>query len=641
MFYNMEILSLNQNIGDRSKLSAVYNNIGNVYHMQGNYAKALEYYQQALSIFEEKNDKLRVGSLNYNIGTIHLYLSNFQTALDYYTKSLAIRQEIGDKKGILNVLMAMGQVLSENSKDYVKALECYNKALSIATEIGGNSGIGHSYLGIASIFKFEGNLKDALTFNEKALNIFAKHKNVNGMVSALNEIAKINYQLGNYSKSFDFALRNYQLSKSINYLDQQVVSSRIVKDAAAALGDLKVALEYANICLELSDSLNNENKTKAIAEMEARFQNEKKQQEIEKQKVIIEKQEIENRQKSNQRNFLFAGSILLALLAFVSLWGYQQKSRRNKMMVLANSELEHANSEISAHRDEIETQRDMVMSQRDKLEEINNHMNNGLRYARSIQAAIIPSEKVLNEISSDFFVFMKPCELVSGDFFWATTFNEYKIFCVADCTGHGVPGAFMSILGITALNDIVARHRVTNPAEILGYLRESVIDALNQNDTEYIHKDGMDIALCVFNSKTRELQYSGARLPLIVVKCEESNDIDIVSSYKPLSFNNHSLHEIKGDIAPVGQSPRMEPFNNHSILLNRSNVCVYLITDGFSDQLGGNPKSKFGIARLRNLILENANKEFSEQSNVIEKVFDDWKGINYQVDDTTILGIKL
>jgi serine phosphatase RsbU (regulator of sigma subunit) len=248
---------------------------------------------------------------------------------------------------------------------------------------------------------------------------------------------------------------------------------------------------------------------------------------------------------------------------------------------------------------------------------------------------------VLQQISPEYFVLMKPCELVSGDFYWATSFDEYQIFCVADCTGHGVPGAFMSILGLTALNDIVARHRVTKPNEILGYLRESVIEALSQNDPEQLHKDGLDIALCMFNSKTCELQFAGAKIPLWIVCQDESIFNEHKEPLKPFTKNGLSLFEIKGDIMPVGQSPRMLSFTNHSFTLNNSSVNIYLATDGFGDQIGGSKNSKFSSLGLKKIILENIDKPFSDQSELLGKTFDEWKGNLFQVDDVTVLGIKI
>jgi serine phosphatase RsbU (regulator of sigma subunit) len=311
------------------------------------------------------------------------------------------------------------------------------------------------------------------------------------------------------------------------------------------------------------------------------------------------------------------------------------------MLSAKNEEILRQKEEIESQKDEIETQRDMVVVQKDMLENVHGKLTDSLRYAQSIQAAILPSENVLKQISSQYFVIMKPCEMVSGDFFWATVFDDYQVFCVADCTGHGVPGAFMSVLGITALNDIVARHRVTKANEILGYLRASVVEALGQNDPKHIHKDGLDISLCVLNTKKRELQFAGAGLPLWIVMDVNEQDCITQNLTPEITHKNFVLYEVKGDIMPVGQSPRMEPFTNHTLSLENWHPAIYLTTDGFADQIGGQSKIKFGAARLKRLIVESAHKEFSAQKKVLEQSFEHWQGLNYQVDDVAVLGLKV
>jgi serine phosphatase RsbU (regulator of sigma subunit) len=249
---------------------------------------------------------------------------------------------------------------------------------------------------------------------------------------------------------------------------------------------------------------------------------------------------------------------------------------------------------------------------------------------------------VLNEISNHHFVLMKPCELVSGDFFWATILNEFKIFCVADCTGHGVPGAFMSILGITALNEIVVRDRVTQASQVLDKLRTYVINALGQNNPEHQHKDGLDIGLCIYNSNSRVLQFAGAHIHLWLLRKTDANITLENGKYSDnITGNGYILSEIKGDIMPVGISPKLEPFCNITISLNSTNVILYMATDGYSDQLGGENMSKFGTQRLKSLIIENAHQEFQTQKENLNSTFDLWKGNNYQIDDVTILGINL
>jgi serine phosphatase RsbU (regulator of sigma subunit) len=199
----------------------------------------------------------------------------------------------------------------------------------------------------------------------------------------------------------------------------------------------------------------------------------------------------------------------------------------------------------------------------------------------------------------------------------------------------------MSILGVTALNDIVSRHRVSKPNEILGYLRESVIEALSQNDPEQLHKDGMDIALCVFNTKTRQLQFAGAGLPIWIVSKILPDSIKTESSAKVIVNGEYSLCEIKGDIMPVGLSPKKGVFKNHEFLLGESIIRIYLASDGFIDQLGGSEGKKFQKQNLLEKILSIQGVEMVEQKQILDNSFESWRSNYNQIDDVTILGIEI
>jgi serine phosphatase RsbU (regulator of sigma subunit) len=297
--------------------------------------------------------------------------------------------------------------------------------------------------------------------------------------------------------------------------------------------------------------------------------------------------------------------------------------------------------EINQQKEEISAQRDLLQEQNVKLNRFHDHTTESLRYAQSIQAAILPSQRVFEQIAADYFVFIHPCEMVSGDFFWASTIGDYHIFCVADCTGHGVPGAFMSILGISTLNEIVNRHHIVDPAKILDLLRDRVIEALSQNDPENMHKDGLDIALCSFNIKTKELQFAGAGIPIWILS-PSSNMIHETENPTVVRHKDFSLIEIKGDNMPVGKSPVLKPFTNRVFDLSKSaSTSIYLSTDGFADQVSGDDGTKFGSQRLKNLIVSNADREMVNQKDNLSKTFTTWKGQAFQVDDVTVVGLKI
>jgi serine phosphatase RsbU (regulator of sigma subunit) len=287
-------------------------------------------------------------------------------------------------------------------------------------------------------------------------------------------------------------------------------------------------------------------------------------------------------------------------------------------------EIEAQRDEIEAQRDEITAQRDMVTQQKNQIEVIHEEQTSSIRYAKRIQQAMLPTLDIFKECGFEHFIFFRPRNIVSGDFYWTGKKDENIIITVADCTGHGVPGAFMSMLGITFLKECVLKDNIFSPDEILTNLRNEVIKSLRQNeDTQ--QKDGMDIAVCTINLKTMKMQFSGANNPLYLIRKKE-------------------LIEFRADKMPVAIHERMDPFTLHSFQLEKGDL-IYLFSDGYADQFGGSAErsggKKFMYKPLKEMLLANSQKSLSEQKQVIENTLTEWRGDLDQVDDITIMGIKI
>ncbi|HEX2396135.1 MAG TPA: SpoIIE family protein phosphatase [Bacteroidales bacterium] len=250
-----------------------------------------------------------------------------------------------------------------------------------------------------------------------------------------------------------------------------------------------------------------------------------------------------------------------------------------------------------------------------------NEISESLRYASYIQQAIFPSQKLINRLLPENFVFYRPRDVISGDFYYATQKNEKLIVGVGDCTGHGVPGALMSILGITFLNEIIARGIFSSAGSILNQMREHVMDALCQTGEENERKDGIDLALCVIDPKTHILSFSGAFNPVYIVR-------------------DNALVEIAGDMMPVGVGADEELcFTTHLYELN-PNDAIYLFTDGFADQFGGPENRKFKYKPFRDLLREISSLPMHKQKMAIDSTFNDWKGNLRQLDDVLVFGFR-
>ncbi len=262
-----------------------------------------------------------------------------------------------------------------------------------------------------------------------------------------------------------------------------------------------------------------------------------------------------------------------------------------------------------------------ISEQKDKIEFQQQELEESLRYAGSIQSALLPEEQVFTKLFADSFILFKPRDIVSGDFFWIHRKNSVVAVAAADCTGHGVPGAFMSILGISFLNEIVSKC-IPKANTILNKLRENVMKTLHQTGTRSEHKDGMDISMCVIDLDQMELQFSGAFNPLYLIR-------------------NDELIEVRGDKMPIGIAYITETsFTNYKMPIMQDDQ-IYLFSDGFADQFGGPEEKKFRYGPFKELLLSISKQKMEKQRILLDKKFNHWMGDVEQVDDVLVIGLKI
>lgn len=369
----------------------------------------------------------------------------------------------------------------------------------------------------------------------------------------------------------------------------------------------------------------------------------KQKSDVEKQKNILDKQNLhieeqkkeisESEIKIKQQNLLISEKIALIekqklvlgfsfiLILAISFLGYFIY-RSYKIKKLANIALEEKNRTILAQKAEIEEQRDIAENQRDQIAFQKRHIMDSIEYAKRIQTAILPSLELFSD-KLEHFVLYKPKDIVSGDFYWQSDLGDEMIVVVADCTGHGVPGAFMSMLGVSLLNEIIEKQEVISPDEILNRLRHGIINSLKQKEKADIKegmKDGMDVAVCSINFNKNRLMFAGANNPLYLIR-------------------NNELSEIKGDKMPVAIHSVMNPFTLHELELQKGDS-FYTFSDGYSDQFGGAENKKFLSKNFRNTILSFQGLPMLQQGVRLNEIFEQWRGENEQVDDVTVVGIK-
>jgi serine phosphatase RsbU (regulator of sigma subunit) len=311
-----------------------------------------------------------------------------------------------------------------------------------------------------------------------------------------------------------------------------------------------------------------------------------------------------------------------------------QLSENAKLHEKVNRELA---DKVKERTIEIEEQRDVVISQKNRIEKINTEITDSINYAKYIQSSILPKTEQLESYLGEHFVLYKPKDIVSGDFYWISNIDNKTIIAAVDCTGHGVPGAFMSMLGIALLNEIVNKEYITHPGVILRRLRKEVIHSLQQKGERGEQKDGMDIALCTLDFVNMKLQFAGANNPLYLIR---NSNLEKVGVCRCELSRDDRLYEIKGDLMPIGIHDRMDNFTLHEIEIYKGDS-FYLFTDGYPDQFGGPNYKKFGYRQFRELLLKSHSKTMPDQKTSLEKVFNEWMGINSQIDDILVVGFRI
>lgn len=581
-------------------LSDVTNQLGYNYYYLGDFNSSLKYFLEMMKICERRNNILGIAAAHNNIGSIYLELEDTTNALSHNLEALKIRKKNSknDKEGKNEIAMSYGNVGKSYFAmgNYVKAMEYYELALNLSKELGNKQREALMLNNIGSILAEKGKYDEAYPYFTKALDIYKEVDSPEKIALCLNNIAEIHYRKGEYQKSADNYKNSLIYSQKVSALSDMKNSFDGLQNCYIQLKDYKSAYEYLNKYFELKDSIFGEENTEQMNELLAKFDSDKKEQAI---KLLQKEKEM----SSWLRNSLIAGSVLLVFLAF-ALYS------RNKVK-------QKANVELSIKNKNIEEQKHIVEDQKLKLEVHQKEIVDSINYAKRIQYALLANESLLNKNLPDHFVYFTPKDIVSGDFYWATEHNEYFYLAVCDSTGHGVPGAFMSLLNIGFLSEAIKEKNIIDPNEIFSYVRSRLIDSISQEE----QKDGMDGVLLRFCKKDNTIVYSAAHNAPILVRGNE-------------------LTELSKDKIPVGKGEQNDSFKLYSINYQKGDV-LYLYTDGFADQFGGAKGKKFKYKQLNELIQSQSSTPMSEQKKKLSEVFEDWKGNLEQVDDVCIIGIRL
>lgn len=645
--YNKVSLKYEKIIGNERGISMCLNNIGLIYCGFGDYEKALECYQASEKFNQSIKDSALISGTYTNIGQLHEAQEEFGKAFDYYKKSLVIKEAIGDIEGKSIALLNLGNV-SYLMNNYPASEDYYTKALEIFKSFGDIQGVSMVYTNLSYIEEKRKNYEKALVYLADAMEIDQKLDDIPGIIITLSNTGNVLMKKGLYAEALEKFKKAEEMAKTENLtVHMQQITSQL-SEVFKLMGNKDKALEYNELSNLYKDSLYSVEKSRRMAEMEVIHETEKKQLQIEN--LTIEQQisdlEIERQNQRMNHLMIIICLIVLALTGFIILLIRMHKinvarKKANFELSQRNDEVLQKNTEILAQRDEIDLQKDVLKRQKDEIEKLYSEVTDSILYAKRIQTAILPSKEMLNKAFAEHFVFYRPKDIVGGDFYYSQLIGDNVLIVVADCTGHGVPGGFMSMMGMAFLREIVNAQTISDPASILNGLRQKIIDSLQQtalvnaeNTQSYADikvKDGLDMGVVSLNRKTNKLVFSGANIPCIIVKKAESD-------HSP--SDNSRFVELKGSRMPVSVYINMKGFDNAEIQVCEGDN-IYLFTDGFTDQFGGENQKKFGRARFYNLLYQLSVQDVGTQKKDLEKEFIQWRSQSHQTDDITVIGVKV
>jgi tetratricopeptide (TPR) repeat protein len=665
----------NKNIDTRNKYFQ-YNHIYEAYANKSLQTEALKYEKKALEVALELKDSLLLINAFLNIGYLETDLGLQVKGIESFHNGLNIAQKQNNEQYKARFYMAIGYNYYY-SNEYDKATEYYKKALSLATKLEIPMGISISYINIAGVFQSKNQNDSAFDYFKKALQIQENTINDPSTVSnILNNMGTTCLILGQTDKAERYLLKSveiyedikYDIGLSMVYLDlgnlytvlkeykkaiQYINKSeelakkyklthvlrKVYKSKAeyyAAINQYKNAYIFKDKFHRLNDSVVSIDSKKQIANIEAVY-------ELEQTNTKLKLLNIENNfqkniiKRQNQFQYLSIGIIATTLIIIIlTIRLLRIKSRANKKILEQKNQILEQNEELRQQTEEIIAQRDQIEDQKDKIENTHNELLQSIHYAKFIQGAALPTKDFLKKIMPEHFIFMQPQNVVGGDFYWVSEVENTSIIAVADCTGHGVPGGFLSMLAMSLLNEIVNKDKTTEPALILNKLRESFIRSLHQNKEKDSIKDGMDISICTINKTKNIVSFAGANNPAFLCQSIDKNTLEITGV---LNSDTHRLGEVNVNKMSISIGHKMIDFSQQTFNLTDIDF-IYMFTDGFADQFGGKNHKKYMRSNFKQLIFENTKLPLSVQQKNISETFNNWKNRNEQYDDVLVLGFK-
>ncbi len=585
LFYTNQGLQLcGKNNFLRTKIELL-NNRGIAFDYLGNYAAALGNFFKALSIERKVSYPYRKAAILSNVGLIYSAQENWGKALYYHERSLAINKKIENEMGVSNCLNNIA-IVYVSKKMFHQALTNYFECIRADKKLNDERGLSDDYNNVGICYADLKQFDLAFEYYNRSLELRIKLNYPLGISQTYTNIGTLYYSKKDLVQARKYFLLSLSFAEKIGSKISLAYAYQYLVKIEEESNNPASAFPYLKQYVAYTDSLESIETTRLQAETELSYKFEKKR-EI--------SQLLHDKKEAQSRMILYAVCGVLTLIIIFSMALYKRWKYAR-------------------------TQQKIIAEKNNLLEIKNNEILDSINYAKRIQTAILPSKRSMNLLLENYFIFYQPKDVIAGDFYWVYEYEDLILFAVADCTGHGVPGALMSVICNNALNRSIIEFNQIDPGKILNKTREIIVSDLSKNNE--VVSDGMDIGLCTWNKKTGVFHFSGANNPLWILRKETG-----------------ILEETKGQKQPIGKHYNYSDFVSVEIRLEKGDR-LYLTSDGFGDQFGGTEGKKFKNKHFKTLLTEMKEIPFSDQLESIRGEFFNWKGGQEQVDDVCILGIE-
>lgn len=621
-------------INDLAGLATNYNNTGYIYFDQGNIPMAIKYFDQAIKYYKlseqqgEDADKIQdqVAIVYNNLGLLYSRQTDYQRALNYYEKALDIKIKTNEPWGLSLAYGNIGSIYIKHNKSlcpqpanpncatqlFEKGMSYLRKSIDYDQKIGYETNIARTYHNIGIGFELAQQLDSAIHYFNLSVSIKRKKKDLNGLCLSLTRLGEISLGRGNRAEAKKSLTEAYNYAQKLGFPENISMSSKALSQLYEKGNNFREALLHYKTYIEMRDSTINEKNTRAAVQRDIEFEYRKKlatdsisnAKKAEIQEARIRAQESELKSERNGKIALYTG--VVSLLIIVLLVYYRFRSTQK--------------------------QKNIIQEQKHLVEEKQREIIDSINYAQRLQNAILAKESEIKKIFPEFFLLYLPKDIVAGDFYFFDVTETHAFYAVADCTGHGVPGAMVSVICSNALSQSINEFRITDTGKILEKAREIILETFKKSGENV--KDGMDISLVGVNLKDLDTLKTHPAAGLKVQWTGANNSLYIYSAREQRGF------EVKSDKQPVGYTEHPQPFNTHTLCLYKNDY-IFMYTDGFHDQFGGPNGKKLKKMNMYNMMDRYGQALPDELGKILKLNFETWKGKHEQLDDVCITGIRI